>query len=91
MAQSNVNRSGEELKQAKGVKAFFINDPAAAWREVSELSQVDRNKDGVIDSDDLRNLRSKKVVLSSGATLIELFTTHPNMLKRIKHLSVLNA
>jgi Zn-dependent protease with chaperone function len=34
-------------------------------------------------------LRQKEVRLSTGDKLMELFTTHPNMLKRIKHLSTL--
>lgn len=36
-------------------------------------------------------LRQKRISLSFGDKLMELFTTHPNMLKRIKHLSNLIA
>jgi len=32
-------------------------------------------------------LRQKRVKLSGVEKMMELFTTHPNMLKRIKHLA----
>ena len=82
-------RNKEELKRVEGVRAFFLNDPARAWREVRELSQIDRDMNGTIDYDELMELRQKEVRLSTGDKLMELFTTHPNMLKRIKHLSTL--
>ena len=46
---------------------------------------------GVIDYHELLDLRQKKVRLSTSGKLMELFATHPNMLKRIKHLSSLSA
>jgi len=82
-------RNEEELKRVEGVKAFFVNDPSRAWREVRELSQIDRDMSGTIDYDELMELRQKEVRLATGDKLMELFTTHPNMLKRIKHLSTL--
>jgi len=80
----------QELKQVEGVRAFFVNDPARAWREVRELSQIDRDMSGTIDYDELAELRQKEVRLGTADKLMELFTTHPNMLKRIKHLSTLS-
>ena len=82
-------RNKEELKRVEGVRALFLNDPARAWREVRELSQIDRDMSGTIDYDELMELRQKEVRLGTGDKLMELFTTHPNMLKRIKHLSTL--
>ena len=82
-------RGKQELKQVEGVKAFFVNDPSRAWYEVKELSQVDQDLSGTIDAAELLELRSKKVRLSGAEKMMELFTTHPNMLKRIKHLSTL--
>ena len=79
----------EELKRVEGVRALFVNDPARAWREVRELSQIDRDMSGTIDYDELMVLRQKEVRMSTAHKLMELFTTHPNMLKRIKHLSTL--
>jgi heat shock protein HtpX len=83
--------SKEELKRVNGLRAFFVNDPARAWYEVKELSQIDRDMNGVIDYDELLDLRQKKVRLSTSGKLMELFTTHPNMLRRIKQLASLSA
>jgi len=82
-------RGREELKRVEGVKAFFLNDPSRAWGEIRELSQIDRDMSGTIDYDELMELRQKEVRLGTSDKLMELFTTHPNMLKRIKHLSTL--
>jgi heat shock protein HtpX len=84
-------RGKAELKKVETVKAFFVNDPSRAWYEVRELSQIDRGKKGVISYDDLADLRQKQIHLSFGQRLSELFTTHPNMLKRVKQLSTLMA
>jgi len=83
------SKDKEELKRVEGVKAFFLNDPSRAWTEIKELSQIDRDMSGTIDYNELLELRGKKIRLSASDKLMELFTTHPNMLKRIKHLSTL--
>jgi len=83
-------KDNQELKQAERVRAFFVNDPARAWHEVRELSQIDRDMSGTIDYDELAELRQKEVRLGTADKLMEIFTTHPNMLKRIKHLSTLS-
>ncbi|MBI2831227.1 MAG: M48 family metalloprotease [Chloroflexi bacterium] len=82
-------RGREELKQVEGVRAFFVNDPARSWYEVRELSQIDRNMSGTIDQNELMHMRQQKVRISASDKMMELFTTHPNMVKRIKHLSSL--
>jgi heat shock protein HtpX len=78
-----------EMRRVEGVKAFFVNDPSRAWSEIRELSQIDRDMSGTIDYNELMNLRQKQVRLGASHKMLELFTTHPNMLKRIKHLSTL--
>ena len=75
----------------EGFKAFFVNDPTRAWREIKELSQIDLDMSGTIDSYELMELRSKTVRTSSADKMMEILSTHPNMLKRIKHLSSLIA
>jgi len=82
-------RGSDELRKVEGVRAFFINDPSRAWYEIKELKQVDTDMSGTIDYDELAELRQKQVQLTTGDKFMELFTTHPNMLKRIKHLSTL--
>ena len=80
----------QEMKQVEGMKAFFINDPSQAFNEIRDLAQLDMNKDGIIDSNELFRLRNKQAKVASGEKLMELLSTHPNMLKRIKHLSELS-
>lgn len=77
----------EELRQVEGLKAFFVNDPSLAAKEFSELKQLDLDKSGAIDRQELNFLNNKKLNLSFGDKLMELMSTHPNMLKRIKQLS----
>lgn len=84
-------KDSPELRQAEKVRAFFVNDPARAWYEVKELSQLDQDMSGTIDFGELMDLRQKEVRLSTSDKMMEIFTTHPNMLKRIKHLSTLSS
>ena len=77
----------ESLKEVEGLKAFFLNDPSRALNEIRELSQLDLDKSGTLDPDELRQLQVKTIKLSFSDKLMELLSTHPNMLKRIKQLS----
>lgn len=77
----------EELKEAEGLKAFFVNDPSRALDEIRELRQLDLDRSGTIDPDELQLLQNKKTRLSFGDKLLELLSTHPNILKRITQLS----
>ncbi|MBU1726290.1 MAG: M48 family metalloprotease [Candidatus Omnitrophica bacterium] len=77
----------ESLKEVEGLKAFFVNDPSCALKEIKELSQLDLDKSGTIDVSELEALRNKQIRLNFGDRLMELLSTHPNMLKRIKRLS----
>jgi len=77
----------ELLKETEGVKVFFVNDPSQALNEIRELKQLDLDRSGTIDINELELLRRKQVNLSFGDRMRELLSTHPNMLKRIKHLS----
>ena len=75
------------LKEAEGYKAFFLNDPSQAFNEIRELRQLDLDKSGTIDADELLRIQNKTLNLSASERLMEFLSTHPNMLKRIKHLS----
>jgi len=77
----------ESLKQSEGLKAFFINDPSQGRKEVLELSQLDLDKSGTIDASELAMLKNTNIRLNLGDKMMELLSTHPNMLKRIKKLS----
>jgi len=80
-------QGAEELRKVGAARAFFLNDVERAWNEVKELREVDKNLSGTIDEKELSALRSKKPKLTGAEKIMEIFTTHPNMLKRIKRLS----
>ncbi len=75
------------LKEAEGLKAFFINDPSKAMQEIRDLQQLDVDRSGSIDPDELSRLQHMTVRLNFSDHLMEALTTHPNMLKRIQHLA----
>lgn len=79
----------EVVREAEGLKAFFVNDPSRALNEIRELSQLDIDHSGTIDSSELLALQHKQLNLSFGDKMMEALSTHPNMLKRIKALSEL--
>jgi len=87
LAYGSAKLNKEDLKQAEGLKAFFINDPSQGRKEVLELAQLDLDKNGIIDAAELELLRKSNIRLNFGDRMLELLSTHPNMLKRIKKLS----
>ncbi|MCX5696251.1 MAG: zinc metalloprotease HtpX [Candidatus Omnitrophica bacterium] len=87
LVYGSARMSPEALKESEGLKAFFVNDPSQARNEIRELAQLDLDKSGTIDPAELDILRNKDIRLSLGDKLMELLSTHPNMLKRIKRLS----
>jgi len=87
LAYGAAKLNKEDLKQTEGLKAFFINDPSRGRKEVLELSQLDLDKNGIIDTAELELLRKSNIRLNFGDKMLELLSTHPNMLKRIKKLS----
>lgn len=77
----------EAIKDVEGMKAFFVNDPSRAALEFGDLRGLDLDKSGTISDQELKALQNKSVSLNFGDRLLELLSTHPNMLKRIKRLS----
>lgn len=77
----------EEVKDIQGVKAFFLNDISNARDDIEQLSQLDLNRDGEISEIELAQLKSKNVNIKTSDKVMELFSTHPNMLKRIERLA----
>lgn len=82
---ARMNR--DAVKESEGLKAFFVNDPSRALNEIKELRQLDLDRSGTIDSSELLSVRGKTIQLSFADKLMEMLSTHPNMLKRIQHLS----
>lgn len=91
LVYGSAKASKEDLKHVEGCRAFFANDPAHAEMDIRELKVIDSDMSGSIDRHELSAIRGKNVKLGTGQKVMELFTTHPNMLKRIKHLSSLQA
>lgn len=87
LVYGSARMPADSLKQAEGYKAFFANDPSRARDEIKELKEIDTNLSGTIDPDELLALRSKRTRISTGDKLMEILSTHPNMVKRIRRLS----
>ncbi len=87
LVYGSARMSPESLKESEGLKAFFVNDPSQARKEFRELSQLDLDKNGTIDQRELELLQNENIRLGFGDKMLEILSTHPNMLKRIKRLS----
>lgn len=77
----------ETVKKTEGMKAFFASDPSRAAEEFTDLKAVDADLSGTIETHELAELRKRRVKLSGSDRLLEVLSTHPNMLKRIQRLS----
>ena len=80
----------EELKEVEGLKAFFVNDVSDAKNEIDDLRSMDLNKDGTISESELAQIKYTKTRIKTADKVMEIFSTHPNMVKRIKRLSELS-
>ncbi|MEF8847887.1 MAG: zinc metalloprotease HtpX [Candidatus Thermoplasmatota archaeon] len=89
LSLSSAKMSRKKLKQAEGMKAFFLNDPSQARNEIKGIKDIDVDMNGKIDQNELMMLSRKKVKLGKSDRIMETLSTHPNMVKRIKHLSEL--
>lgn len=87
LVYGSATANKEEVKEIQGIKAFFLNDVSIAGTEVKELSELDIDHDGAISASELSQLKYKKINLKTTDKLMEVFSTHPNMLKRIERLS----
>ena len=90
LVYGSANLDKREVKSVEGVKAFFVNDISDASNEVHDLRQIDRDMDGIISEAELAELRDTPTNISTGSKIMELLSTHPNMVKRIKRLAELS-
>ncbi len=81
--------SEDSVKEVEGLKAFFVNDISDAGNEINDLQQLDIDRNGVITEEELSRLRYSDTHISKGQSIMELLSTHPNMVKRVKRLSEL--
>jgi heat shock protein HtpX len=89
LSYANARAPKEEKRKSEGMKAFFINDPSQAKNEITELKQIDKDMSGTIDANELAAVRNSKMHVGTADKMMELLSTHPNMLKRIQRLATL--
>ena len=76
-----------EIKDVEGTKAFFLTDISNARTEFNNLAQLDLDHDGTISAEEMNVLRDSNVNVKTSNKIMELLSTHPDMLKRIKRLA----
>ncbi len=87
LVYSSTHVGKEKLKDVEGFKAFFLNDVSRAGSEISDLRDIDMDMNGTISEGELQRIKYTKVKIGIGNRIMELLSTHPDMLKRIKRLS----
>jgi heat shock protein HtpX len=74
-----IKRAHREVGQLNSIKALFISDPDKAESDAVAISQI-----GMSDQKLVEELLRRKV--STADKILELFSTHPNIVKRLKAL-----
>ncbi len=87
LVKGSANADPKALKQVAGSKAFFANDVSRARMEIKEIAQLDQDKSGFISKHELAAIRNAKLEFGWRHKFMEIMSTHPNMLKRIKALA----
>ena len=81
--------SEETINDLNTNRAFFVNDINNAKHDVTDFKQIDFDGDGKISDEELRRLANSDVKISKKSGIMELFSTHPDSLKRVKRLAEL--
>jgi heat shock protein HtpX len=87
LVYGSARANKDELKEVEGLKAFFVNDISDAKNEIESLKSMDLDMDGSISESELAQIKYTETRVGSGAKIMELFSTHPNMVKRVKRLA----
>ncbi|MCD6331511.1 MAG: M48 family metalloprotease [Thermoplasmata archaeon] len=77
-----------KIKKVEGMRAFFATDPARTRKGLFDLRQADLNMDGHIDENELQYV-AQHAKTTATDKLMELFSSHPNVVERIKRLAEL--
>lgn len=78
----------KEIQTVEGIKAFFATDPTKARDEVRMLMEADLKGDGKLDAYEVKQFaETAKEKLGRYSSLAEIFSTHPNPVKRIIKLA----
>ena len=81
--------SKETIDEVNSNRAFFVNDVNNGKHDITDFQQIDFDGDGKISDEELRRLASSDVKISSKNGIMELLSTHPDSLKRVKRLAEL--
>ena len=81
--------SKETIDEVNTNRAFFVNDVNNAKHDVTDFQQIDFDGDGKISDEELRRLANSEVKISRKNGIMELLSTHPDSLKRVKRLAEL--
>ena len=79
--------SEQTIKEVDGTRAFFVTDVNKAEGDLSDFRQIDFDGDGKISDEDLRKLNNSKIKITKSSGVAEIFSTHPDSLKRVKRLA----
>ena len=81
--------SDETIANFNTNRAFFVNDINNAKHDVTDFQQIDFDGDGRISDGELKRLANSEVRISKTNGIMELLSTHPDSLKRVKRLAEL--
>ena len=81
--------SKETIDEVNTNRAFFVNDVNNAKNDIIDFKQIDFDGDGKISDEELRRLANSEVKISTKNGIMELLSTHPDSLKRVKRLAEL--
>ncbi len=81
--------SKETIADLNTNRAFFVNDINNAKHDINDFQQIDFDGDGRISDEELRRLANSDVKISRKNGIMEILSTHPDSLKRVKRLAEL--
>lgn len=81
--------SEDTIKDVNTSRAFFANDIKNGEHDVACFQQIDFDHDGKISDDDLAKFYRAEIVNSFSDNFSEIFSTHPDSLKRARRLAEL--
>jgi heat shock protein HtpX len=86
MIYGSTGLKQEKVKKELGsMRAFFATDPVTARKDLRDLSAADLDRDGKIDEYELKSF-AERAQITRTERLMELFSTHPNPVSRVKRL-----
>lgn len=85
-----ANLNEQDVKDVNTVRAFFANDINNGERDVVTFREIDFDGDGKISDEDLRKLYNSNMKSKVSSGFKEIFSTHPDTLKRVRRLAELD-